>query len=88
PRGAGGIRPKEQDGGAAAVHPLEELAGVLADLPEGQREVLLMRYVDELTLVEIAEALGIPLGTVKSRLHAAIAALRADARTREYFGEL
>ncbi|MBI2928813.1 MAG: sigma-70 family RNA polymerase sigma factor [Verrucomicrobia bacterium] len=64
----------------------ERLAVALANLPEHQREVLLLRFVDGFRLQEIAAALGIPLGTVKSRLHLALAALRADARTREMFG--
>jgi len=63
----------------------EELMAVLAGLPEGQREVLLLRFVDDMSLVEIAQALGIPEGTVKSRLHNAIAALRKDERTVRYF---
>jgi RNA polymerase sigma-70 factor (ECF subfamily) len=62
-----------------------ELAALLADLPEGQRDVLLMRFVDGMSLAEIGEALGIPEGTVKSRLHNAIATLRADPRTARYF---
>jgi RNA polymerase sigma-70 factor (ECF subfamily) len=63
----------------------EELSAVLAVLPEGQREVLLMRFVDGMGLVEIAETLGVPEGTVKSRLHNAIAALRKDERAARYF---
>jgi RNA polymerase sigma-70 factor (ECF subfamily) len=62
-----------------------ELAAVLAALPEGQRDVLLMRFVDGMSLAEIGQALGIPEGTVKSRLHNAIAALRQDERTASYF---
>jgi RNA polymerase sigma-70 factor (ECF subfamily) len=52
------------------------LTRALESLPDGQREVLLMRIVDEMTLEEISLALHIPLGTVKSRLHTAIAALQ------------
>lgn len=63
----------------------DELAAALASLPEGQREVLLMRFVDDLKLSEIAEALGVPEGTVKSRLHNALARLKDDARVRDYF---
>lgn len=63
----------------------EDLSAVLACLPEGQREVLLMRFVDAMSLLEIAEALGVPEGTVKSRLHNAIATLRKDDRTVRYF---
>ena len=63
----------------------DELTTVLGNLPEGQREVVLMRFVDEMTTNEIAEALGIPSGTVKSRLHHALRVLREDERTRSYF---
>jgi RNA polymerase sigma-70 factor (ECF subfamily) len=62
-----------------------ELAAALAVLPEAQREVLLMRFVDGMSLAEIADALGVPEGTVKSRLHNAIARLKTDERTVRYF---
>jgi RNA polymerase sigma-70 factor (ECF subfamily) len=62
-----------------------ELAAVLASLPETHREVLLMRFVDGLALEEIAQAMDIPLGTVKSRIHNAMGALRKDPRVRSYF---
>ena len=64
-----------------------ELASVLAALGKNQREILLMRFVDGMSLQEIADALNIPLGTVKSRLHHALKALRKDRRTRDYFLE-
>ena len=38
------------------------------------REVLVMAYFQRLTYAQVAEELGVPLGTVKSRLHAAVAA--------------
>lgn len=41
-------------------------------LPEGLREVLILAYYERLQYKEIAEMLGIPLGTVKSRLHKAV----------------
>jgi RNA polymerase sigma-70 factor (ECF subfamily) len=62
-----------------------ELRAVLSALPEAQREVLLMRFVDGMSLIEIAEVLGVPEGTVKSRIHNAIATLRKDERTVDYF---
>ncbi|HSH95076.1 MAG TPA: sigma-70 family RNA polymerase sigma factor [Roseimicrobium sp.] len=62
-----------------------ELAEVLASLPETHREVLLMRFVDGLSLAEIAEALEIPVGTVKSRLHNGLSLLREDPRAKHYF---
>jgi RNA polymerase sigma-70 factor (ECF subfamily) len=49
---------------------------LLADLPVERREVVLLRFVDDMSLQEIADALQIPLGTVKSRLHLAIRQLR------------
>lgn len=65
----------------------DQLSIVLAGLSEDQREVLLLRFVDDLDLAEIGVALGIPLGTVKSRLHNALKLLRADPRTKELFEE-
>jgi len=64
-----------------------DLAIALANLSEEHREVLLLRYVDGLALAEIAEAVEIPLGTVKSRLHNALEALRQDKRACQYFGK-
>lgn len=43
-------------------------------LPESLKEILLLAYFQRLSYNQIAEELGIPLGTVKSRLHAAVAA--------------
>ena len=54
----------------------EELAVSLRSLSDDHREILLMRYVDEMTQPEIAAALELPLGTVKSRLHHAIQAAK------------
>ena len=71
----------------AAPTAREELAEVFRALPEGQRAVVLMRFVDGMSLEEIAGALEIPVGTVKSRLHNALRALRDDPRTGEYFLE-
>ena len=72
---------KETIGGRA------ELAAVLALLPDEQREILLMRFVDDMTLEEIAGSLNIPAGTVKSRLYRALQTLRGNQRTRNYFLE-
>jgi RNA polymerase sigma-70 factor (ECF subfamily) len=62
-----------------------ELAAALSALPEAQREALLMRFVDDMEIREIAAALGISEGTVNSRLHYALQTLRSDERTRQYF---
>ena len=72
-----------KSGGAGAE--AGDLQFVLATLPEEQREVLRLRFVDGLSLAEVAEAMDIPLGTVKSRLHHALQTLRQDERTRKFF---
>ena len=47
-------------------------------LPAKQRNVVVLRYELQLSDPEIAETLGIPVGTVKSTLHRALARLRTD----------
>jgi RNA polymerase sigma-70 factor (ECF subfamily) len=55
----------------------------LADLPDHQREVVVLRYYQELALTEIAEALNIPVGTVKSRLSLGLQRLRSRLMEEE-----
>lgn len=62
-----------------------ELSAAMQNLPAQQRETLLLRFVDALSIEEIAAAMNVPEGTVKSRLHHAISALREDPRARRYF---
>jgi len=62
-----------------------DLEAVFAALSEDHREVLVLHYVEGCTLAEIAEALAIPLGTVKSRLHLAVKQLRDDPVARQFF---
>jgi RNA polymerase sigma-70 factor (ECF subfamily) len=61
------------------------LAAALGHLSEEHRETLLLRFVDDLELAEIAEAMEVPVGTVKSRLHTALSILRRDPRTKSFF---
>ncbi len=49
-----------------------EIAAALERLPAVQREVLLLAYRDDLSQSQIAEVLGVPLGTVKSRTYHAL----------------
>lgn len=53
-----------------------DVTRALAALPEAQRDVVLMRYFEGFEEAEIAEAAGIPRGTVKSRLHHALRKMR------------
>jgi RNA polymerase sigma-70 factor (ECF subfamily) len=64
---------------------LDDLRVVVSAVPEIHREVLLMRYVHDMSLGEIANALSIPLGTVKSRIHNALKMLAEDERTKRFF---
>lgn len=64
---------------------LAPLANAMESLPAAQREIIILRFADGLSLEEIARAVEIPLGTVKSRLHHALRALRADERLKKYF---
>ncbi len=50
---------------------------LLARLPAAQREVVVLRYYEDLSEDEVAAILDIPKGTVKSRLHQAIARMAA-----------
>lgn len=48
----------------------------VADLPVSFREVITLRFEEEMKLEEIAVALELPMGTVKTRLHRALKALK------------
>jgi RNA polymerase sigma-70 factor (ECF subfamily) len=52
----------------------------IAKLPEGLRQTLILAYYQDLKYREIAEILKIPVGTVKSRLHAAVGKLAEMSR--------
>ncbi len=52
------------------------LAELVAGLKEEQREAVLLRYGQDMTLKEVAETLGLPVRTVQSRLRRALRAIR------------
>jgi RNA polymerase sigma-70 factor (ECF subfamily) len=79
----------------AAVEPAEraerqELRAIVRDgiaaLPPKHQAVVALYYLQGLSLQETAEALGVALGTVKSRLHYALRGLRAHLETDRRFG--
>lgn len=65
----------------------DDLALLLANLPAEQREAILLRFVDGLSMTEIAAATQVAEGTVKTRLHHAIRKLREDPLCRRYFDQ-
>jgi RNA polymerase sigma-70 factor (ECF subfamily) len=62
-----------------ALH--QRLREALATLPEDQQQVLALNYFEGLSAAEIGSRLGIPVGTIKSRM------LRAMSRLRAILGE-
>ena len=66
-----------------ATERLALLRRLVARLPEEKREVLRLIHDDELDIAEVAQALGIPPGTVKSRLHYATQRLAREWREEE-----
>ena len=57
---------------------IEALQEAIARLSVDHRTVIALRYLADLSLEEVADRLNIPMGTVKSRLHHAMNALRAS----------
>ena len=60
-----------------------DIFDITATLSADHREIILLRFIDGMSLPEISEMTGIPLGTAKSRLHHALAALRENPAIRE-----
>lgn len=58
----------------------ERVRELVARLPERLSQAILLRYFDELSEREVAERLGIPVGTVKSRLHHGLKQLAAAVK--------
>jgi RNA polymerase sigma factor (sigma-70 family) len=68
------VQGRADQGDRLEIHDLDR---ALRQLPDEQREVLLLVGLEQLTYNEAAKALGIPIGTVMSRLSRARARLRA-----------
>jgi RNA polymerase sigma-70 factor (ECF subfamily) len=65
----------------------DRLLAAVAELPPTFREVITLRFEEEMKIEEMAGVLGLPTGTIKTRLHRALKALRRslgkDSGTRE-----
>ena len=61
----------------------DELDAALRGLEPELRAIVVLHYYLDLTLPETAQALGVPVGTVKSRLHRALAALRLTVSSED-----
>ena len=77
--GSGGGRPDFRD----AVHARDAMSRSFETLEPDERIVLVLRFWQDLSVDAIAERLGIPSGTVKSRLHHATGRLRTALTVRE-----
>lgn len=61
---------------------LGEVMAAMAELPPHYRAALALRHMQQLSYQEVADSLGIPLGTVKTHLHRARAALKSRLAAR------
>jgi RNA polymerase sigma-70 factor, ECF subfamily len=52
--------------------------GVIANIPENLREILILAYFNKFSYKQMSQILSIPIGTVKSRLHTAVARFAGD----------
>lgn len=67
---------------------VRDLDRILQRLPPEQREVLLLVGVEEMSYQEVARVVGVPLGTVMSRLSRARERLRAEMEGREVVSKM
>ena len=61
----------------------EALAQVLAELPAPLHQIFSLHYQEELTIPQIAEIVGVPEGTIKSRLHKTMNIIRKKLKKYE-----
>ena len=62
---------------------VSEVVAAMNELPPAYRAALTLRHMQQLSYQEVSDALGIPLGTVKTHLHRARAALKARLAARD-----
>lgn len=76
-----GARPPSPEEEVERAELRERVGAAIDRLPEREREALVLREFEELRYREIAELLGIPIGTVMSRLYRARRSLAAEIET-------
>jgi RNA polymerase sigma-70 factor (ECF subfamily) len=74
------VRPSANSSGEALVDARLRVTELLEGLSDRQREALLLRYITQLTIPEIAKVMGCAEGTVKATLHAARAKASLQAK--------
>lgn len=82
-------RPTEQiavDTTGAVVTRLS-VRDAIATLPPRQRQAVVLRYLADLPLADVANAMGCALGTVKATLHEALRAMRVELEEDEHADE-
>jgi RNA polymerase sigma-70 factor, ECF subfamily len=67
----------EESDDAWSTEDVERVRAGLDELPRDHREVLVLRFVEDMTYEQIAAVIGRPVGTVRSRVHYAKQSLRA-----------
>lgn len=72
---------KDPEEGVLEGETLEQVLQAVGKLPWKFREVIVLRYIEELPYEEIAQVLGVPIGTVKTYLH------RAKEKLKEILGK-
>lgn len=58
---------------ASSAETAQRVRQIVADMPENLRGILILAYFEQFSYKHMAEILSIPIGTVKSRLHTAVA---------------
>lgn len=86
PVAEGALPEPGEGGGTEGVLKTFDVVGVLSELSQTHREVLVLAYFGGLSQREISEQTGVPLGTVKSRTTAALRAARERMRAAKSMG--
>ena len=75
-----GTVPRSPEAATSDRHAARKIREAVAQLPEGQRNAFVLRYLHDLPIKEVAKATGLAEGTVKAHLFRAVRALRAPLR--------